>query len=383
MHIPWLEYWEFLDEFVDFSTNEGLQKLEDHFKKQQISAVFSECLENFGPLNLLDNSSVFCNTSQGDLQSSLLDPKTRLLIQPSSLSSMSNNQENRGPEELEENLPETVEGSEGSGSICDNNNKPKGCSTDSEKETEGSQGKRDVWSYREPAEGTELERESPEKKANVASPEKEGTSKSVLNSSQIMKTIRFGKKEEEKKSDPWAYRQGLGNTNTDRSSPSKNESFSSPSRLDSEGSTSFDDSVLATFSGMKLSSGDEEFHTPESQPRSDSESFRTPNQLDVSINTAVTNLCDDLKRKLVFTPEQQSSLSIGRMVGCPYGKISVPLGNSHHANDAFRILSNSKMLDLDEEEESSDQPAPVLVGLDPRTAGSDPSCRSCKCLGSQ
>ncbi|XP_067662926.1 ankyrin repeat and LEM domain-containing protein 2-like [Haliotis asinina] len=365
MHIPWLEYWEFLDEFVDFSTDKGLQKLEDHFKKQQISAVFSECLENFGPLNLLENSSVFYNTSQGDLQSSLLDPKSRLLIMPSSLSSMSNNQENRGQEKLEENLPETEEGSEGLGSICDNNNKPKGCSTDSDNETEGPHVKRDVWSYREPAEGTELERESPEKKTDVVSPEKEGTSKNVLNSSQIVKTIRFGKKEEEKKSDPWAYRQGLEITNTDRSSPP---------RLDSEGSTSFDESVLATFSGMKLSSGDEEFHTPESQPRSDSESFRTPNQLDVSINTAVTNLCDDLKRKLVFTPEQQSSLSIGRMVGCPYGKISVPLGNSHHANDAFRILSNSKLLDLDVEEESSDQPAPVLVGLDPRTAGSDPSC---------
>ncbi|XP_071087020.1 ankyrin repeat and LEM domain-containing protein 2-like [Haliotis cracherodii] len=374
MHIPWLEYWEFLDEFVDFSTEEGLQKLEDHFKKRQTSVVFSECLENFGPLNMSDSSSVFCNTSQRDLQSSFLDPKSRLLIQPSSLSCMSNNPENTDPEELDENLPRTEEGSEGSGSICDNNNKPKGYTTDSEKDTGETQGKRDVWSYREPSEGTGQEQESPEKKTDVVSPEKAGTSKNVLNLSQVSKSVRFGKKEEEKKSDPWAYRQGLEITNTDRSSPSKNEQFPSPSRLDSEGSTSFDESVVATFSGMKLSSGDEEFHTPESQPRSDSESFRTPNQLEVSFNTAVTNLCDDLKRKLVFTPEQQSALSVGRMVGCPYGKISVPLGNSHHANDAFRILSNSKMLDLDEDEESADQPAPVLVGLDARSAGSDPSC---------
>lgn len=35
LHVPWTEYWQFLDAFADFSTQEGLHKLEEHLNKQR------------------------------------------------------------------------------------------------------------------------------------------------------------------------------------------------------------------------------------------------------------------------------------------------------------------------------------------------------------
>ena len=35
LDVPWTEYWQFLDAFADFSTQDGLQKLDQHLSKQQ------------------------------------------------------------------------------------------------------------------------------------------------------------------------------------------------------------------------------------------------------------------------------------------------------------------------------------------------------------
>lgn len=34
---PWAEYWDFLDSFIDLSTEEGLKRLEDYLEKKDQS----------------------------------------------------------------------------------------------------------------------------------------------------------------------------------------------------------------------------------------------------------------------------------------------------------------------------------------------------------
>ena len=35
MHVPWSEYWDFLDAYVDLASSEGLEKLEKYLQERQ------------------------------------------------------------------------------------------------------------------------------------------------------------------------------------------------------------------------------------------------------------------------------------------------------------------------------------------------------------
>ncbi|XP_041357935.1 ankyrin repeat and LEM domain-containing protein 2-like [Gigantopelta aegis] len=84
MRIPWLEYWEFLDAFVDLGAESGVTELEKHFKKQQSALTFTQCLQNIHPEDILQSSSV--SHHHGDLGSSFVRRHNKSLIQASSLS---------------------------------------------------------------------------------------------------------------------------------------------------------------------------------------------------------------------------------------------------------------------------------------------------------
>ena len=45
LHVPWAEYWQFLDAFADFTTQEGLRKLEEHLNKQQALLAIVAAME--------------------------------------------------------------------------------------------------------------------------------------------------------------------------------------------------------------------------------------------------------------------------------------------------------------------------------------------------
>lgn len=48
LHIPWNEYWDFLDQFVDMSTTAGLDMLEAYFKKRVWLTFVNDFIENYG-----------------------------------------------------------------------------------------------------------------------------------------------------------------------------------------------------------------------------------------------------------------------------------------------------------------------------------------------
>ncbi len=52
--VNWQEHWNFLDEFTDFTTSEGLQKLETYFQEKQKEANFE--LKSSSQLTLLGNA---------------------------------------------------------------------------------------------------------------------------------------------------------------------------------------------------------------------------------------------------------------------------------------------------------------------------------------
>lgn len=58
LHVPWTEYWEFLDAFADFSTFLDLHKLELHLKKQQALQSVQ--------MSMLDSSSDDSESDSGD-----------------------------------------------------------------------------------------------------------------------------------------------------------------------------------------------------------------------------------------------------------------------------------------------------------------------------
>ena len=46
MRVPWSEFWPFLDEFANFSSDQGLQKLETYLQEQSKDASTLRKLDN-------------------------------------------------------------------------------------------------------------------------------------------------------------------------------------------------------------------------------------------------------------------------------------------------------------------------------------------------
>lgn len=65
LHIPWTEYWAFLDSYIDLSTPEGLAKLEEYLTAQQLAIEQKEALDkdlefvelHFGSLKLNESGA--------------------------------------------------------------------------------------------------------------------------------------------------------------------------------------------------------------------------------------------------------------------------------------------------------------------------------------
>ncbi|XP_050415412.2 ankyrin repeat and LEM domain-containing protein 2 [Patella vulgata] len=420
MHVPWSEYWEFLDAFVDFSTEKGISVLENYLTKQLATNVYKQWVKAHSTLinNVCLDSTI---ASEYSTQDSFTEQNSNLSVD-SEASPLKNdlfrhnkidrdvvkdfnNSDNeisevfalnKGERLLDSSLASSVRSDlsirdveEGVVHTFNPENKSSrpllqpprlkyGIAAPETSintqpilaNTVTQQNRNDtpvVWS-----ESDEININLTDE-IKLSTPSKEPCQYDFeySPSSQTNQTSTPGRKEncplqaEGIDSPDWRDARVKSENSEDSFSGNPtspdNELSKSSGTPDKKSDLNLDDSVLKGFQKLQLGSSDDD-----SFRSAVSDVFSTPNnRLEMSFNSQLTNLCDDLKQKLIFTPRNRLSrtVSVVSSLADNQETLFLQTKQSNFNFEMMKTLSNFKP--------STDFPVPVLLVIKSESSGSN------------
>ncbi|KAL8583378.1 hypothetical protein ACOMHN_035360 [Nucella lapillus] len=265
LKVPWTEYWQFLDVFADFSTQDGLRKLEQHLVKQQIQLAVLSAMDSGSS----DEESASTGSSEEDSQEECFYSCDE--------DSVDEKHDNRNASNCQASYVELA---------------------NEEGEDVFEESLDSFFDTRSYVFGQRLQLKKTVNNNDDVSVSNNGKKTSSESTADISTTQ---KKHGNRNSDLWSYRDNMNSGEEERKA--------SETSFVSDTTRSFDASTSDTTRSFDASSPSTEDSSdqPEQKRTSDEKipsTSQTPAKAaDKSFNTVMTELSDDLDTKLIFSPE--------------------------------------------------------------------------------